>query len=256
MAAFVTVNPVTICDAAAGGRERAGCGAPLKKRKARAPRQKPALRRRTQADGRGYRSVPPPRVSKRAKLVFAHGTTDPVAEAAFLVGETLGIHPDHVEARAGMARDGRAAEENRRRWSSGASAPASPRPICSSASTCAACRSMSTSARSCRARSSARFSTANCSPASDFSLVREPGCDSPACSTLHRLGMSRDPGRVALSAGEGRCGRAFQGCDRGRQAECRGPSPEETRSAVARRSVRAGQGRALRSDHRQSALRR
>jgi ribosomal protein L3 glutamine methyltransferase len=39
---------------------------------------------------------------KRAKLVFAHGTADPVAEAAFLVGETLGIHPDHVEARAGM----------------------------------------------------------------------------------------------------------------------------------------------------------
>jgi ribosomal protein L3 glutamine methyltransferase len=40
---------------------------------------------------------------KRAKVVFAHGTTDPVAEAAFLVGETLGIHPDHVPARAGMA---------------------------------------------------------------------------------------------------------------------------------------------------------
>jgi ribosomal protein L3 glutamine methyltransferase len=40
---------------------------------------------------------------KRAKLVFAHGTTDPVAEAAFIVAETLGIHPDHIEARAGMA---------------------------------------------------------------------------------------------------------------------------------------------------------
>ena len=40
---------------------------------------------------------------KRAKLVFAHGTSDPVAEAAFLVGETLGIHPDHVDVRAGMA---------------------------------------------------------------------------------------------------------------------------------------------------------
>jgi ribosomal protein L3 glutamine methyltransferase len=39
---------------------------------------------------------------KKAKLIFAHGTTDPVAEAAFMVGETLGIHPDHVDARAGM----------------------------------------------------------------------------------------------------------------------------------------------------------
>jgi ribosomal protein L3 glutamine methyltransferase len=39
---------------------------------------------------------------KRAKLVFAHGTDHPVAEAAFIIGETLRIHPDHIEARAGM----------------------------------------------------------------------------------------------------------------------------------------------------------
>jgi ribosomal protein L3 glutamine methyltransferase len=32
-----------------------------------------------------------------AKLVFAHGTTDPVAEAAFLVAETLHLHPDQFE---------------------------------------------------------------------------------------------------------------------------------------------------------------
>src|SRR5215468_7638225 len=32
-----------------------------------------------------------------AKLVFAHGTTDPVAEAAFLVCETLHMHPDQFE---------------------------------------------------------------------------------------------------------------------------------------------------------------
>jgi ribosomal protein L3 glutamine methyltransferase len=38
----------------------------------------------------------------RAKLVFAHGTTDPTAEAAFMVGETLGIHPDFIAARAAM----------------------------------------------------------------------------------------------------------------------------------------------------------
>jgi ribosomal protein L3 glutamine methyltransferase len=31
------------------------------------------------------------------KLVFAHGTTDPVAEAAFLVAETLHLHPDQFE---------------------------------------------------------------------------------------------------------------------------------------------------------------
>src|SRR6202158_2200441 len=33
-----------------------------------------------------------------AKLVFAHGTTDPVAEAAFLVCEILHLHPDQFEA--------------------------------------------------------------------------------------------------------------------------------------------------------------
>jgi ribosomal protein L3 glutamine methyltransferase len=36
-----------------------------------------------------------------AKLVFAHGTTDPVAEAAFLVCETLHLHPDQFETFAG-----------------------------------------------------------------------------------------------------------------------------------------------------------
>jgi ribosomal protein L3 glutamine methyltransferase len=33
-----------------------------------------------------------------AELVFAHGTTDPVAEAAFLVCESLHLHPDQFEA--------------------------------------------------------------------------------------------------------------------------------------------------------------
>src|SRR5438552_14919910 len=33
-----------------------------------------------------------------AKLVFAHGTTDPVAEAAFLVCEALHLHPDQFKA--------------------------------------------------------------------------------------------------------------------------------------------------------------
>src|SRR5215469_1117845 len=45
---------------------------------------------------------------RAAKLVFAHGTTDPVAEAAFLVGEALGLPPErfnvHSRARIGAAR--------------------------------------------------------------------------------------------------------------------------------------------------------
>src|SRR5690348_16277606 len=35
---------------------------------------------------------------EEAKLAFAHGTTDPVAEAAFLVCEALYLHPDRFEA--------------------------------------------------------------------------------------------------------------------------------------------------------------
>jgi ribosomal protein L3 glutamine methyltransferase len=36
-----------------------------------------------------------------AKLAFAHGTTDPVAEAAFLVCEALHLHPEQLESFAG-----------------------------------------------------------------------------------------------------------------------------------------------------------
>src|ERR1700761_4986773 len=36
-----------------------------------------------------------------ADLAFAHGTTDPVAEAAFLVCEALHLHPDRFESFAG-----------------------------------------------------------------------------------------------------------------------------------------------------------
>jgi ribosomal protein L3 glutamine methyltransferase len=38
---------------------------------------------------------------EEAKLAFAHGTTDPIAEAAFLVCEALHLHPDQFEAFAG-----------------------------------------------------------------------------------------------------------------------------------------------------------
>src|ERR1051325_6501646 len=37
-----------------------------------------------------------------AKVVFAHGTTDPVGEAAFLVCETLHLSPDQFEMSAGV----------------------------------------------------------------------------------------------------------------------------------------------------------
>jgi ribosomal protein L3 glutamine methyltransferase len=71
----------------------------LKKRKAKARRPKTASRQaRPETVSSLILSVAAQ--LKRAKLVFAHGTTDPAVEAAFIVGETLGIHPDYVAARA------------------------------------------------------------------------------------------------------------------------------------------------------------
>ena len=73
----------------------------MKKRRVRASRRTPARsRRKLHSVAELIRSTATQ--LKRAKVVFAHGTADPLAEAAFLIGETLGIHPDHVEARAGM----------------------------------------------------------------------------------------------------------------------------------------------------------
>jgi ribosomal protein L3 glutamine methyltransferase len=74
------------------------------------------MAKRVKAAGRGRTASKPPRVSSgelltlldfvryaasrfnEAKLTFAHGTTDPVAEAAFLVCETLHLHPDQFDA--------------------------------------------------------------------------------------------------------------------------------------------------------------
>jgi ribosomal protein L3 glutamine methyltransferase len=70
----------------------------LKKRKVTARRKAASRRTRQEAVSGLIQSVATQ--LKRAKLVFAHGTTDPSVEAAFIVGETLGIHPDYVSARA------------------------------------------------------------------------------------------------------------------------------------------------------------
>jgi ribosomal protein L3 glutamine methyltransferase len=70
----------------------------LKKRKVTARRKAASRRTKPEAVSGLIQSVAAQ--LKRAKLVFAHGTTDPAVEAAFIVGETLGIHPDYVAARA------------------------------------------------------------------------------------------------------------------------------------------------------------
>jgi ribosomal protein L3 glutamine methyltransferase len=73
----------------------------LKRRKAHVPRRKPVKARPELSTVAALIRSTAKRL-KQAKLVFAHGTADPTAEAAFLIGEALNIHPDHVDARAGM----------------------------------------------------------------------------------------------------------------------------------------------------------
>ena len=72
---------------------------PPRARKSRAPRrQKPLTARPTELvtilDHVRYAVTQ----FSAAQLVFAHGTTDPLAEAAFLVGEALHLPPDRFEA--------------------------------------------------------------------------------------------------------------------------------------------------------------
>ena len=89
-----------IRDAAAGDRKTARGREPLTSvaRKARPKPSRAAPPARTVLD---FIRLAVARLRK-AKLAFAHGTTDPVAEAAFLVGETLGVAP--TGSRGGWAR--------------------------------------------------------------------------------------------------------------------------------------------------------
>ena len=65
-----------------------------------------------------------------AELVFAHGTTDPVAEAAFLVGEALHLHPDQFEMFATARVTAAEGQDNSRPDRAARRAPANPPPIC------------------------------------------------------------------------------------------------------------------------------
>jgi ribosomal protein L3 glutamine methyltransferase len=77
-------------------------GAPAGRKKAAAKRQSIAAKLPKVANGELVTLLDFVRyaVSRfvEAKLTFAHGTTDPIAEAAFLVCEALHLHPDQFES--------------------------------------------------------------------------------------------------------------------------------------------------------------
>ena len=207
MATFVAVNPVKYVTLLRAAENRAGCGAPLKKRKARAPKRKPARAGASEPLSGLIRSVAAR--LKRAKLVFAHGTTDPVAEAAFMVGETLGIHPDHVEARAGMTVTAAqqkkiAALVERRIRTRKPAAYLLKRIYMRGVPFYIDERAIVPRSYLGEILDSELFA------GESFSLLRDADCGRQCARSLHRIGMSRDSRRDAISEGEGRRRRACQ----------------------------------------------
>ena len=181
----------------------------MKKRKARAPRRKPARRGRSSASTVAALIRSTATRLKQAKLVFAHGTADPVAEAAFLVGETLGIHPDHVEARAGMAVT--AAQQKkisalveRRIRTRKPAAYLLKRIYMRGVPFYIDERAIVPRSYLGEILDSELFA------GESFFAGARPRFDRKRARSLHRLGMSRDPRRAALSEGEGRCRRTFE----------------------------------------------
>ncbi len=157
-----------------------------------------------------------------AKLVFAHGTTDPVAEAAFLVCEALHLHPDQFESLRDRARHrGRGQEDPRsdraprhhadaRRLSRQQDLHARPAVLCRRAHHRAALLHRRIAGFAFRRRRRARRF------ADRRSLVGRKRARS-----LHRLGLPCDPGEPEFSECRNRRGGYFKGRARGRRSQRR-----------------------------------
>ncbi len=159
-----------------------------------------------------------------AKLVFAHGTTDPVAEAAFLVCETLHLHPDQFETFAGA-----------RVTAAEAKADSRPdRPPHRHAKTCGLPGQQDLHARLAvlcrRARHRAAllhrriagvaFRRRNAMKRG--SLIDDPGRGRRRARPLHRLGLPCDPRQPAFSECSDRRRGYFQGRAGSGRAQPRG----------------------------------
>ncbi len=139
---------------------------------------------------------------KAARVTFAHGTSDAIAEAAFIIAARRSAFSptDSMNMPEGAPPRGRLRAFVA--WSARGSRHANPRRICSTRSTCAPCRSTSMSVPSYRAPTSVKSWTPI--------LVMTRCCSHPAgrarARSLHRLRLSCHPRGTLLSAGACRCG--------------------------------------------------
>ena len=150
-----------------------------------------------------------------------------------MVGETLGIHPDHVDARAGMAVTAAqqrkiAALVERRIRTRKPAAYLLKRIYMRGVPFYIDERAIVPRSYLGEILDSELFA------GESFSLMPDAGAVGQRARSLHRLGLPRDPGRAAVSEGEGRRGRAVEGCAGRRQEQRRGSSLEATRIRLLR----------------------
>src|SRR5581483_4659134 len=182
-----------------------------------------------------------------AGLEFAHGTTDPVAEAAFLVCEALHLHPDQFEAFANArvtAAEGRTILDLiGRRVTTRKPAAYLVNKIYQRG------LPFYVDERVIVPRSFIGELLDSHFGGEDASLIGEPaqiGSVLDLCT-----GSAR---RATFPERRGRCRRHLQGCARRRGTQCWGSWRGRSDRALSGRPVRTARGQALRPHHLQSAL--
>ena len=192
--------------------------------------------------------------------MFAHGTTDPVAEAAFLVCEALHLHPDQFEAFA-TARV--TAAEGKKILDLIARRVTTRKPTAYLVNKIYM-RGLPfyVDERTIVPRSfigellDSHFGGQENEEydEEDGSLIGDPASIRKRARPLHRLRLSRHSGEPEFSECRNRRGGYFKGRARGRRAQCRRLRAAGSPHAVPRRSVQAAGRQALRPHHFQSAL--
>ena len=158
-----------------------------------------------------------------AKLTFAHGTPDPVAEAAFLVCETLHLHPDQFETFATArvtAREARSILELiARRVSSRKPAAYLVNKIYMRGLPFYVDERVIVPRSFIGELLDSHFSRRD---EEAGALIDDPGSGGKRARPLHRLRLSRHSGQPELSERADRRGRHLRGCARGRRPQrCR-----------------------------------
>ena len=174
-----------------------------------------------------------------AKLAFAHGTTDPVAEAAFLVCEALHLHPDQFEsfatARVTAAEGKPILDLIDRRVTTRKPAAYLVNKVYMRGLPFYVDERVIVPRSFIGELLDSHFAGEDGRGAS----LMDPAERRERARPLHRLGLPRHSRGAAFSECRDRCRRYLQGRARGRRAQCRRPWPGRPHHAASRRPVQA-----------------